>query len=271
MERAVDSGTSTEPARARRFLVAGLLAAVWLLADTGSLFAAVYDPVPLPRPRPRLATVSAPAEPAVQPAAQPASEGFRLPKFLQPKKKAPPADPSPFTPDQQAALSNISAYFNSFRTMEGQFVQSGPNGEQSEGVFFISKPGKIRFHYRPPVRLDVISDGSSVAVRDSKAKTQDLYPLSKTPLKYLLSDDIDLTSAEVVRQVRIEADIVSILIVQKSAFVDGKLTMIFDRNNYELKQWIVTDAQGLNTSVAVFNLSTGKKPDPGLFRIVINP
>ena len=98
-----------------------------------------------------------------------------------------------------------------------------------------------------------------------------MLTLSKTPLKYLLADDIDLTSSDIVRQVRIEPDIISVLIVQKSAFVDGKLTMIFDRKTFELKQWIVTDAQGLNTSVAVFNLAAGKPQDPGLFRIVINP
>ena len=113
--------------------------------------------------------------------------------------------------------------------------------------------------------------GGLLAIRDNKARTQDLYPLSKTPLKYLLADSIDLTSSDIVKQVRLEPDIISVLIVQKSAFVEGKLTMIFDRKTFELKQWIVTDAQGLNTSVAVFNLATGKPQDPGLFRIVINP
>jgi outer membrane lipoprotein-sorting protein len=256
---------------APRRIAAGLIAAACLAAGTATALAAVVDPVPLPRPRPQLAAISMPSEPAAAPTLQPADQpGLRLPKFLQPKKKA-PTGPSPFTPDQQAALENISAYFNSFRTMEGQFVQVGPNGEQSEGVFFITKPGKIRFHYRPPVKLDVIADGSSVAIRDNKARTQDLYPLSKTPLKYLLAANIDLTSSDIVSQVRVEADIISVLIVQKSAFVDGKLTLIFDRKTYELKQWIVTDAQGLNTSVAVFNLATGKPQDPGLFRIVINP
>jgi outer membrane lipoprotein-sorting protein len=251
-----------------------LLAAARLAAEGAA--AAVVDPAPLPRPRPHLAAVSAPAEPAaqpmLQPAAQPADEqgGLKLPKFLQPKKQQPASQPSHFTPEEEAALASISDYFNSFRTMEGQFIQVGPNGEQSEGVFFIAKPGKIRFHYRPPVKLDVIADGSSVAVRNNKARTQELYPLSKTPLKYLLADNIDLTSGNTVSQVKIEPDIVSVVIVQKSAFVDGKLTMIFDRKTSALKQWIVTDAQNLNTSVAVFNIATGKPQDPGLFRIVIN-
>jgi outer membrane lipoprotein-sorting protein len=259
------TGTGLDRKALRRLAGMALVAAAWFGAEAAA--AAVIDTVPIPRPRPEVAAVAAPA----QSAAQPADKGLKLPKFLQPKKKAAPAGSSKFSPEEQAALAAISDYFNSFRTMEGQFIQVGPNGEQSEGVFFIAKPGKIRFHYRPPVKLDVIADGSSVAIRNNKARTQELYPLSKTPLKYLLADNIDLTSGDTVSAVRIEPDIVSVVIIQKSAFVDGKLTMIFDRKTSQLKQWIVTDNQNLNTSVAVFNIATGKPQDPGLFRIVINP
>jgi outer membrane lipoprotein-sorting protein len=226
--------------------------------------AAVTDPVPLPRLRPVAATE---APPPAAPQPPPPDTGLHLPKFLQPKKDV---RPSPFTPAEQADLANINAYFNSFRTMEGQFTQVGPNGEQSEGVFFISRPGKIRFHYRPPVKLDIISDGSSVAVRDNKAMTQDLYPLSKTPLRYLLADQIDLTSGDLVRQVREEPDLIALVLVEKSSLVEGKLTLIFDRKTYELRQWIVTDAQGLDTSVTVFNTAVGKPQDPSLFRIGVD-
>jgi outer membrane lipoprotein-sorting protein len=180
-------------------------------------------------------------------------------------------DPSsPFTREQQKALSNISAYFNSFHLMEGKFVQIGPNGEQSEGVFYLNRPGRIRFHYNPPARLDVISDGSSVAVKDGRSGTQDLYPLSKTPLRYLLAERIDLTSSSIVSEVREESDLISLVIVEKSSFADGKLTMIFDRGTFELRQWQVTDAQGLNTSVAIFDTVTGKPQDGNLFRISVN-
>ncbi len=61
-----------------------------------------------------------------------------------------------------------------------------------------------------------------------------------------------------------------IVIVEKTALVDGKLTMIFDRKSFELRQWVITDAQGLNTSVAIFNTTMGKAQDPNLFRISVN-
>src|SRR5581483_5134967 len=121
--------------------------------------------VPLPRERPELATPSPPGDPAAS--ATPATAADTANPFLVKK----PRGPSRFTPEQQQVLGEVSQSLNSFRTMEGQFIQFGPHGEQSEGVFYISRPGKIRFHYRPPVKLDVISDGHNVAVRDNRAMT----------------------------------------------------------------------------------------------------
>ena len=168
-------------------------------------------------------------------------------------------------------LANINAYFNSFRIMEGRFIQFGPSGEQSEGVFFMTRPGRIRFHYCPPSKLDVVADGSSVAIRDGRTRTQELYPLSATPLRYLLADQVDLTSSNIVQSIREEPDLVSLTIMDRSARVPGKLTLIFDRKTFQLRQWVVTDAQGLNTSVAIYDTATGKPQNPNLFRITPGP
>ena len=261
------------PGRGLRFAAAALIATL-AGAIAVPATATVRDPVPMPRLKPAYQgpavgpPVSGTQAVAVEPvaetgAAQAATSAARAPANFTFQQN------SPFTRDQQVALANISAYFNSFRLMEGEFIQFGPSGEQTEGVFFMSRPGKIRFHYRPPARLDVIADGSSVAIKDGRTQTQDMYPLSRTPLRYLLADRIDLTSPELVSAVHEEADLVSIVIVERSALVDGKLTMIFDRRTYELRQWVVTDAQGLNTSVAIFNTTTGKPQDPNLFRILV--
>ena len=87
--------------------------------------------------------------------------------------------------------------------MVGNFVQIGPDGGRTEGTFYIQKPGRVRFEYNPPSPIDIIADGSSVVVRDRKLATQDLYPLSQTPLRYLLADRIDLLR---------DADVVSVTV-----------------------------------------------------------
>ncbi len=237
-----------------RRLVATLIAA-FLLAGLPDFAAASDGPVPFPRLRPPYKGSAARPIPADASAAiRPATQFVANPN-------------SRFTAEQQRVLAAINDYFNSFRIMEGQFIQFGPNGEQSEGVFFMTRPGRIRFHYSPPSKLDVVSDGSSVAIRDGRTRTQDLYPLSATPLRYLLADRIDLTSENVVQSVREETDLISLVIVEKGSLAQGKLTLIFDRKSYELRQWVVTDAQGLNTSVAIYNTATGKPQNPNLFRI----
>jgi outer membrane lipoprotein-sorting protein len=257
-----------EPGAIPRAAVFVLLLAVVIGASLPAA-AAILDPVPIPHLRPPYqGPAVGPPVTAPLPAAGGLDAGAAAADAVRPSVQVQFNPNSPFTQEQQTALANITAYFNSFRLMEGEFIQFGPSGEQAEGVFFLNRPGKIRFHFRPPTRLDIIADGSSVAVRDGKAQTQDIYPLSKTPLRYLLAEQIDLTSPELVSEVVEEPDLISVVIVERSALVDGTLTLKFDRNTYELRQWVVTDAQGLNTSVAIFNTATGKPQDPNYFRII---
>jgi outer membrane lipoprotein-sorting protein len=164
-------------------------------------------------------------------------------------------------------LARINDYFNGIRTLSGDFIQFGPTGGRAEGSFVMARPGKVRFDYSPPARIDIIADGKSVVVRDRKRATQDVWPLSKTPLRFLLADRIDLLKDANVTDVRVEGDNTIVVIQESTVFGDGKLTLFFDTATTELRQWIVTDAQGLDTTVAVYNLQSGVKADPKLFAI----
>src|SRR5581483_4358786 len=93
-----------------------------------------------------------------------------------------------FDDKQKAQAAKISNYLSSLQSVIGNFVQVGPDGTKSKGRFFIQKPGKVRFEYEPPNPIEVVADGSMVVVRDRNLDTQQPYPLSQTPLRYLLSD-----------------------------------------------------------------------------------
>ncbi|MDX3927500.1 MAG: outer membrane lipoprotein carrier protein LolA [Shinella sp.] len=164
------------------------------------------------------------------------------------------------------AAQKIADHFASVKTMMGEFVQFGPRGEQTGGKFFIDRPGKIRFNYEEPSPMRVISDGRSVVIGNRKLKTWDIYPLSKTPLNLLLSEKIDL-SARMVRDVKEEADLTTIVLGDRSIFGDSTITMMFDPKTYDLRQWTITDAQGKDTSVMIFNVKTGVQLDAQIFNI----
>ena len=127
----------------------------------------------------------------------------------------------------------------------------------------------MRFEYDPPSPIEIIADGSSVVVRDRKLGTQDPYPLSQTPLRFLLSDHIDLLKdTNVVGVSPTMSSSSPSSIEEKQALIGtSRLMMMFGAKDMQLKQWMVTDPQGFDTTVAVSNLDSKSKPDPTLFKI----
>ena len=250
-------------------LVFGALAAVPAVAQTVPL------PTPSPWPKTNPAPGSAPAA-AAKPAAADAgpattaaapaaatSRGFFPFSSLLGKGST-----TAFDANQRALLEKISNYLSGVQTLVGNFVQVGPDGKRVEGTLYLQKPGKVRFEYKPPSPIDIIADGSSVVVNDRSLETHDFYPLSQTPLRYLLADHIDLLRDTDVISVSADDTFISVIIEEtKIAIGTSRLLIMFDAKTLQLKQWTVTDPQGLDTTVAVYNLDASKKPDPNLFVI----
>lgn len=173
-----------------------------------------------------------------------------------------------FDDKQKAQAAKISTYLSSLQTLIGNFVQVGPDGSKTKGQFFIQKPGKVRFEYESPNPIAIVADGSMVAIRDRNLSTQDLYPLSQTPLRYLLSDRIDLMKDTNVVSVTADDLFVSVTIEERQLLTGtSRLMLMVGAKDGQLKQWTVTDPQGYDTTVAVYNLDTSRKIDPGMFKI----
>ena len=119
-----------------------------------------------------------------------------------------------------------------------------------------------------PARLEIVADGRSVAVRDQKLDTQDLYFIAQTPLKFLLKDHVDLAKDTTVKRVTIDENAATIEIEDKATFGgSANIVLVFDPDSFALKQWTVIDAQGFQTVVSLFNVDLTSKPDPDLFHI----
>ena len=179
-----------------------------------------------------------------------------------------PAVPGALNPAQRQAVERVNGYFNSVTTLVGNFVQVGPDRSRLEGDFYLQKPGKMRFDYDAPSPVELISDGSSVVVRDRKLATQDLYPLSQTPLRFLLAEKLDLLKDTKVIGVHQDDLFINVTIEEKHPLVGThKLMLMFGAKDGELKQWTITDPQGYDTTIAIFNVDATKRPDPSLFKI----
>jgi outer membrane lipoprotein-sorting protein len=179
-----------------------------------------------------------------------------------------PGGSTAFDATQRALIDKVSAYLSSVNSLTGRFVQVGPDGKRTEGDLYLQKPGKVRFDYAAPSPIELIADGQSVVVRDRKLATQDLYPLSQTPLRFLLANNIDLLRDTTLTAVYADDVFVTVVIEEKTPVVGtNRLMMMFGAKDMQLRQWTVTDPQGYDTTVALYNLDSTKKPDPSLFKI----
>ena len=250
-----------------------------------ALFVCVAAPsfaqTPLPKPRPVIATGSVVAraeKPAIPPQALAAqAQAPRGQPQAQPQN---PASTNPFAallgksgssslnPEQRTIIDKVNNYLSGMQVLSGKFVQVGPDGRRTEGNFYISKPGKVRFEYNDPSPIELIADGQSVVVRDRKLATQDVYPLSQTPLRFLLADKVDLMKDSSLTAVYADDVFTTVVVEEKNGIVGtSRLMIMFGAKDMQLKQWTVTDPQGYDTTVAVYNLDTSRRPDPGMFKI----
>jgi outer membrane lipoprotein-sorting protein len=173
--------------------------------------------------------------------------------------------------DQLDAVTAVNAYFNGIRTLQGQFIQLGPDEDElTEGEFYFARPGLLRINYYPPSQLVMISNGETLSVEDRRRGTQNFYRVSRTPLAPILAQYTDLTSDELVRDVILDSD-EYIIVVLLAADDGGWLTLYFDRQTYDLRQWVTTDARGNTITFVMFDTEINQPVDAANFVIVNQP
>ena len=161
---------------------------------------------------------------------------------------------------QDAAVQRINDYFNNLNSIQGNFEQVDANNKRTTGRFYVQRPGKLRFDYAPPSTLRLVADGHFLAIEDSSLKTVEKYPIESTPFRLLLGEGVDLARDS--RIVGVEGDDGSLAITleDKGGKATGQIKLYFDTApQMKLKQWVITDAQGLATTVTISDIAPGRK------------
>jgi outer membrane lipoprotein-sorting protein len=127
----------------------------------------------------------------------------------------------------------------------------------------------MRFEYAAPNPFVIVSDGTWVTIKNRKKEGADQYPLSQTPLRLVLNDDIDLLEEARVLDVESSGGFITLTIQDRKKSVPGHLILVYDESQKVLQQWIVVDGKGRRTTVELQNLVAGVKADPKLFHIEV--
>jgi outer membrane lipoprotein-sorting protein len=169
---------------------------------------------------------------------------------------------------QTEVVKKVSGYFAALENLRGAFLQTGADKKRMKGKFYVKKPGRFRFDYALPSKQVIVSDGQNLAVQDLDINTEDRVSLDQTAFRLLLRKDVDLVRDARIMEVQTGDDLIIVALQDKSPDAPGRIKLFFvTKPELELKEWITTDAQNLETRVEIHDLNKTDQLDAGLFKI----
>lgn len=169
---------------------------------------------------------------------------------------------------QTTTVKKVSKYFESLQNLKGSFVQTGADRKVMRGKFFMKRPGRFRFEYARPSLQVIISDGEYLAIQDHDLNNEDRISLDQTPFRMLLRRDVDLIRDARIVEVQEADDLIVLSVQDKNPDAVGRIKLFFaTKPELELKEWVTTDAQGLDTRVEVGVLDRKQENEDSLFII----
>lgn len=166
-------------------------------------------------------------------------------------------------------LAELSRYLNGLSTVEAEFTQINPDGTIATGTIRISRPGRVRFEYAPPDRTLVMADGQVVAIFDPKSnQPPEQYPLRRTPLHLILAPRVDLETARMVVGHRQDGPATRVTAQDPDHPEYGRIDLVFTPDPTELRQWVITDDAGNQTTLILGEMRKGGRLAPNQFDIL---
>ncbi len=157
---------------------------------------------------------------------------------------------------ERLSLDEISKYLNSFKSASGEFTQINDDGTISTGQIYIKRPGRVRFEYNPPEKTLVVADGSTVGIVDPKSNTgPEGYPLNQTPLKIILARKVDFSRARMVTGHKSDGKTTTVRAQDPDHPEYGSIDLVFTGSPVELRQWVINDGSGSQTTVILGDLT----------------
>ena len=157
----------------------------------------------------------------------------------------------------QVSLNDLSEYLNGMSTVEAEFTQISDDGAVQTGTLFIKRPGKMRFEYNPPEKARVLVSNNSVAIFDGRSnQPPEVYPLKRTPLSIILAKNVNLAQANMVVGHDFDGTATVVTAQDPENPEIGNIQLKFTADPVELRQWVINDNAGGQTTVILGETKT---------------
>lgn len=164
-------------------------------------------------------------------------------------------------------IKTIENYLNNIKTLSASFVQTASNGNTTEGKIYISKPNKIRMEYEDPVNVDIIGDGHFVVYNDKELEQVTHIDYDDIPATLILANDIKINSKDIkLVDFYKDSGTTEAVLEYQIKGESHPITLVFNNAPFALKQWRLTDPQGIEITVSLYNIHEDEPLSESLFK-----
>src|SRR5438876_2913695 len=93
---------------------------------------------------------------------------------------AAPLKPAQLSEQDRADVQRVQQYLNGIKTMSARFTQYSDGGT-ADGVFYVQRPGNMRFEYDAPTPYMLLANGTWVIYYDKSLDQVTYLPINSTP------------------------------------------------------------------------------------------
>lgn len=158
------------------------------------------------------------------------------------------------SPGDQGDIERAQSYLNGVAALRARFLQVAPDGSTSEGTLSLQRPGHMRLDYDAPSPIVIFADNDWLVYRDKQLEQTSYVDIDSTPAALLIKPQINLQGdglavSGVVRR----PGVIEVSIIKQADPRQGKITLVFTDQPFQLRQWRVVDAEGQTTTVSLFD------------------
>ncbi len=169
------------------------------------------------------------------------------------------------TAEERNDIQRIERYWNAVRTLQADFLQISPDGQEERGTLYLKRPGRLRVEYKPPSPILIVANGKWLTYYDAELNSVNNIRLEDTPASLLVRDRLEIGKQVVVTDFRRGPGVLRVTLADRRAMEAGRLILTFTDSPLRLRKWTVIDAQGEHTSVALQDVHLGVDLEPRLF------
>jgi outer membrane lipoprotein-sorting protein len=169
------------------------------------------------------------------------------------------------TPADTADLQRIQDYLNNIHTLQSRFEQVSNDGGVATGTLYLSRPGKMRVEYDPPVPILLVATDNRIWYYDKKLQQVSFFDLKDTPAWFLLQPNVRFGGDISVSNLQHDPGVLRVTVNEANNPGLGQATLVLSDRPLELRKWQIVDAQRKQVTVTLDDPHYGVPLNPQLF------